>query len=473
MKKKPPLPHAFTPKAYKGRKAVVLGLGKSGLAAARLLARKGFRVFVSDLRPRRDLRAAAAKLPAGVKWEAGGHSDKLLGFDFAVKSPGIAHHAPILAKLREAGLPVFSEVEVALAFAPAVRVVAVTGTNGKTTTATMTAAAFRSGRKRVHLLGNIGETVAGSVSKLKKGDTVVLEVSSYQLEDSRSFKPDAAALLNVTSDHLDHHGSMQAYREAKARVFRRQDRGDFCVFNADDPLSLGLTRECRARKLFFSRSPSNRVDAWMEKGKIRLRLPGEKKVHRIAPPKIPGTHNLENAMAAALLACCQGVKPAAVAKAFKNFKPVEHRLEDLGKIGPLFCLNDSKATNVDSTIAALRSLDDRAGKMLLVLGGLQKPGGFKALRPHIENRVKAVLAIGNAAQKIEEDLQGVTHVFPCGTLKQAVEVAYQIGLKGESLVLSPACASFDQFKDYEARGDSFRALAQSLAGAKAAIGRRS
>jgi UDP-N-acetylmuramoylalanine--D-glutamate ligase len=459
---KPLLPHAFSPKAYKGRKAAVLGLGRSGLAAARLLARKGFRVFVSDSRPRRELRDAAKKLPPKAKWEAGGHSDKLLACDFVVKSPGIPHHAPILAKLRAAGLPVFSEVEVALAFAPAARVVAVTGTNGKTTTATMTAACFKSGRKRVHLLGNIGETVSGSVSKIKKGDTLVLEVSSYQLEDSRHFKPDASALLNVTSDHLDHHGTMQAYLEAKARVFRRQGRTEFCVFNADDALSLGLTRECRARKLFFSRTPSNRVSAWMEKGKIHLRLPGEKKTHKIPPPKIPGRHNEENAMAAALLAACQGVQPKAIATAFKNFRSVEHRLEDLGKVGNLLCLNDSKATNVDSTIAALRSLDDRAGKMLLVLGGLQKPGGFKALRPHIENKVKAVLAIGNAAPKIEEDLQGVTHVFPCGTLDQAVQVAYQIGQKGESLVLSPACASFDQYDSFEHRGRVFKELVKKL-----------
>ncbi len=459
---RPLLDHAFTPKAYKGRKAVVLGLGRSGLAAAKLLARKGFRVFVSDSRPRRELRDIANKLPEKIKWEAGGHSDRILDHHFIVKSPGIPHHAPILAKARAAGMPVFSEVEVALSFAPKVRVVAVTGTNGKTTTATMTAAAFKSARKKVHLLGNIGQTVSGSISKLKKGDTVVLEVSSYQLEDSRHFKPDAAAIINVTSDHLDHHGSMQAYMEAKARIFRRQDRDNFAVFNADDALSLGFTRECRARKLFFSRTPSNRTAAWLEKGKINLRLQGEKKTHKIPPPKIPGEHNLENAMAAALLAACQGVKPTAIAKAFKNFKSVEHRLEDVGKVGKLLCLNDSKATNVDSSIAALRSLDDRAGKILLILGGLQKPGGFKALRPHIENRVKAVFAIGNAVGKIEEDLQGVTHVFPCTTLEQAVQVAYQIGQKGDSLVLSPACASFDQFDSFEHRGDVFKSLVKKI-----------
>ncbi|PCI37331.1 MAG: UDP-N-acetylmuramoyl-L-alanine--D-glutamate ligase [Elusimicrobia bacterium] len=459
---RPLLAHAFTPKAYKGRKAVVLGLGKSGLAAAKLLARKGFRVFVSDSRPRRELRDIAKKLPASVRWEAGGHSDKILDHHFIVKSPGIPHHTPILAKAREAGMPVFSEVEVALAFAPKIKVIAVTGTNGKTTTATMTAAAFKSGRKKVHLLGNIGETVSGSVSKLRKGDTVILEVSSYQLEDSRYFKPDAAAILNITSDHLDHHGSMQAYVEAKTRIFRRQDHDNFCIFNTDDPLSFGLTRECRARKIFFSRTPTNRSAAWLEKKKICLRMHGEKKTHKIAPPKIPGAHNLDNAMAAALLAACQGVKPAAIAKAFKNFKSVEHRLEDIGKVGNLLCLNDSKATNVDSTIAALRSLDDRAGKILLVLGGVQKPGGFKALRPHIETRVKAVFAIGNAAPKIEEDLQGVTHVFPCGTLEQAVQVAYQIGQKGESLVLSPACASFDQFESFGHRGRAFKDLVKKF-----------
>ncbi|MFH1723352.1 MAG: UDP-N-acetylmuramoyl-L-alanine--D-glutamate ligase [Elusimicrobiota bacterium] len=456
---KAPLPRdRFDPRAYAKKKAAVLGLGRSGFHTARLLARKGFRVFVSDLRPRKDLRALAAELPPKVKWEAGKHSEKLLSCDFAVKSPGIPHSAPVLRRLREAGVPVFSEIEVALAFCPADEVVAVTGTNGKTTTASLTAAAFSAAKRRVHLAGNIGEALSASVGKVRKADTLVIEVSSYQLEDSRHFRPAAAAILNITRDHLDHHGDMSAYMDAKARIYRRQDRRHVCVFNAADPLTMGLARDCRSRKLFFSHDPSTRSSAWIEEGKIAVRLPGEKKASKIEPPKLPGAHNLDNAMAAALLALCRGVKPAAVSKGFKSFRGVEHRLEDCGRRGPLFCINDSKATNIDSTLVALRSLEDRAGGILLILGGLQKGGGFKALRPPIERLVKAVLAVGSAGPKIEEDLQGVAHVFPCATIEQAVSVAFQIGQKGETLLLSPACASFDQFRDFEERGRRFKDL---------------
>lgn len=457
---RPELPkHRFDAKVYARKRACVLGMGRSGFEAARLLARKGFKVLVSDARPRRELRDLAAKLPGKVKWEGGGHSDRVLKAHFAVKSPGIPSHAPVLGRLRDAGIPIFSELEVALAFAPEVDVVAVTGTNGKTTTAAMTASVFKAARKKVHLLGNVGMALSGSVNKLRKGHVLVLEVSSYQLEDSRHFKPDAAVILNITSDHIDHHGSMDAYVEAKARVFRQFDRSRTCVFNAADPLTLGLSRRCRGRKLFFGHETSTRTAAWLEKGKIHLHLPGEKKVSKVAPPKLPGSHNIENAMGAALVAAARGVTPAAIAKGFKSFRGVEHRIEECGSLGGMLCINDSKATNTDSTIAALRSVGpDHSGKILLILGGLHKGGGFGSLRPLIERHVKGVLSIGSASRKIEEDLQGAADVFPCENLETAVQVAGQIGREGEVLLLSPACASFDQFKSFEDRGTRFKEL---------------
>ncbi|HVE14107.1 MAG TPA: UDP-N-acetylmuramoyl-L-alanine--D-glutamate ligase [Elusimicrobiota bacterium] len=454
-----PLPQdRFDPKAFARKRACVLGMGRSGLAAARLLARKGFSVFVSEARPRKDLKDAARKLPPRARWEGGGHSDRVLECGFAVKSPGMLPSAPVLAKLRAAGIPVFSELEVALAFCPPAEIVAITGTNGKTTTTALAAACFKAGRRRVHVAGNVGDAVSGEVAKVRKGDTLVLEVSSYQLEDSRHFKPDAAVILNVTSDHLDHHGSMEAYIAAKARVFREQDRSRHCVFNASEPLSGSLARSCRARKLFFGHAPSTLCAAWLEGGKISVRMPGEKKPVRLTPPPIPGAHNLDNAMAAALLAFARGVPTAAVQKAFRAFRGVEHRIEDCGVMAGIRCVNDSKATNVDSTLAALRSLPSPDKRILLILGGLAKPGGFKPLRGPVEANVKAVLTIGSAAPKIEEDLAGAAHAFPCETLEAAVRVARQIGQKGDTLLLSPACASFDQFRDFEDRGQRFKEL---------------
>lgn len=455
-----PGPERFDPAAFKGKTACVLGLGRSGLAAARLLSRKGFRVLASDSRPRRELRAAAARLPRGARWEGGGHSDKVLRCAFAVKSPGIPRHAPVLEKLAGAGIPVFSELEVAVSLHPGREIVAVTGTNGKTTTVHLTAAVFKAARRRARMAGNVGAPLCEEAAKTRRGDTLVVEASSYQLEDSRWFRPASAALLNLTPDHLDHHGGMDAYLKAKARIFLRQGPDDDCIFNAADPLVMRLSRECPSRRLLFSLSPSAGASAWVEGGKILLRLPGEKTPTAVEPPRIPGDHNLENAMAAALLARSRGVPVSAVRRAFRAFRGVEHRIEDCGKVRGMSFINDSNATNVDSTLAALKSLSDRSGKILLVLGGLAKPGGFAGLRGPVERQVKAVLTIGSAAEAVEEALRGAAHCFPCGTLEEAVRTALKIGLPGETLLLSPACASFDQFSDFEDRGRAFKRLAE-------------
>jgi UDP-N-acetylmuramoylalanine--D-glutamate ligase len=444
----------FDPKAFRGKRACVLGLGRSGLGAARLLRRKGWSVLVHDAKPRKGL-PLAERLPRGIVLECAGRSEKAPRCGFAVKSPGILPAAPILERLREASVPVFSEIEVALAFCPSREVIAVTGTNGKTTTAHMTAALLRAARRRVHLLGNVGVPLSRGVGKVREGDAVVLEVSSYQLEDSSDFRPAAAALLNITSDHVDHHGSMEAYISAKARVFQGMDPEGVCVFNADDPLAFSLSRRASSRKLFFSRTPSAIASAWLQDGGIAVRLPGGGKTLLLPRPGLPGEHNADNAMAAALLALSAGVPARAAARGLRAFRGVEHRIEDCGRVRGLRCINDSKGTNVDSTIVALQSVP---GPILLILGGLAKPGGFAALRPLVERCVKGVLTIGSAAAKIEADLEGAAPIFPCRTMETAVSTALRIARKGDALLLSPACASMDQFRDYEHRGEVFKSL---------------
>jgi UDP-N-acetylmuramoylalanine--D-glutamate ligase len=452
---------SFMPKAYKGKKAAILGLGKSGLAAARLLKAKGFAVFVSDKRPRKEVKAALGRLAASVTYEGGGHSERLNKAGFAVKSPGLPAHAPVLAQLREAHVPVFSELEIALAYCPSSDVVAITGTNGKTTTTALAADIFRLGLprgRRALVAGNIGLPVSDEAPKAKSKDVVVLEVSSYQLEDSRSFHPKAAALLNITADHVDHHGSMQAYIEAKAKVFAEQGKDDFCVFNAEDPLVLKLSRRCHGRRLYFGRKGAY-SHAWVEAGKIKVRLPDQKKETTFMPPDLPGAHNLENAMAAILLGLGWGLKPASIQKALKAFKGVEHRIEEAGTVRGIRCVNDSKATNVDSTMVALKTFAKK--NVLLILGGLHKGSPYKPLQPLIESVVKGILTIGSAAAKVEEDLSGWAPIFPCGDLKTAVDTGLRIGEPGDVLLLSPACASFDQFRDFEDRGDQFKALVKA------------
>ncbi len=450
---------SFQPKAFKGKKACVIGLGRSGLACARLLARKGFSVLGSDSRPRAEIKAQAGRLPAAVAIEGGGHSERVLKCAFAVKSPGLPPSLEVFRRLKEAGVPVFSELEVALAFAKTKDVIAITGTNGKTTTATLTRDIFAEGLprgRRALLCGNIGVPLSESVLSAGPKDTLIVESSSYQLEDSRFFQPKASAVLNVTADHLDHHGSMARYIDAKARAFRDQGAQDACVFNAQDPIVVKLSRRCRSRKLFFGHK--GHVHAWEEGGRIHAKLPGQKKEAVFTPPKLPGRHNLENAMAAILLGLARGIKPAAVQKALKAFKGVEHRLEEAGTVGGLRCINDSKATNVDSTIVALRCLDGAGKNVLLILGGLHKGSPYTTLKPFLETTVKCVLTIGSAARLIEENLQGLVPIFPCGDLATAVKTARTVGSKGDILLLSPGCASFDQFRDYEDRGRAFKGL---------------
>jgi UDP-N-acetylmuramoylalanine--D-glutamate ligase len=455
----------FQPKQFKGKKACVIGLGKSGQAVAKLLAKKGFKVFGSDTRPKKELKAALKRLPSSVSWEGGGHSDRVLKCAFAVKSPGLPPHLPVFNKFRGAGIPIFSELEIALTFSKCREIIAITGTNGKTTTTAMVADIFRKGLPRGRkalVCGNIGIPISEMAPKAGAKDVLVMEASSYQLEDSRHFHPQAAAILNITADHIDHHGTMNRYIEAKAKIFREQSSSDACVFNADDPILMKLARRCPGRRLYFGTKGHGPVNSWADKGKITVKLPGSKKDITLTPPALPGRHNLENAMAAALLSLSRGIKPAAIQAAFKAFKGVEHRIEEAGVHHGLRCVNDSKATNVDSTMVALKAFAEAAGgrapNILLILGGLHKGLPYTPLKTWIEKTVKGILTIGAAARKVEEDLSGVIPIFPCGDLKTAVETAFKIGSKGDVLLLSPACASFDQFKDFEDRGRQFKEL---------------
>lgn len=459
----------FDPKsARRGSLAGVLGLGRSGLSVAKLLAKKGFKVLGSDSRPHADLQKSLKGLPKAMKWEWNGHSDRLLKCAFVVKSPGLKPDLDILRRLAEKKIPVFSELEIALAYSKAKAVVSITGTNGKSTTTALTHAIFKAGlpRGRKAILGgNIGMPISTAAPAAKPQDVLIIECSSYQLEDSRHFEPRAAAILNATADHLDHHGSMEAYLAAKAKVFREQGPGDACVFNADDPIVYKLSRSCPSTRLYFGLKAPH-VHAWEEGGRLHFRLPVWKKTAVLAPPKLPGRHNLENAMAAGLLAFARSIKPAAVRKAFKAFKGIEHRIEPCGTARGVACFNDSKATNVDSTLVALKAFEPGGRRLLLILGGLHKGSSYAPLKPWLEKTVKGVFTIGSAARRIEIDLSGSAHVFACGDLAAAVTAALQVAQKGDVLLLSPACASFDQFSDYAERGRRFKALVAAAAGAK-------
>jgi UDP-N-acetylmuramoylalanine--D-glutamate ligase len=453
----------FIPERFKGGKALVIGAGKSGVACANLLAAKGFRVLLSDGKKKTELKARLAGLSRRVQLEAGGHTRAVFSCAFAVKSPGLPRSSPLIKSLRKQGIPVFSEIETALAFSRASRLLAVTGTNGKTTATTLLGeimnAALRP-RARALVCGNVGIPAAQSAPKARPGDAVVMEVSSYQLEDSTHIKPDAACVLNITPDHLDHHGGMAAYVKAKEKVFRYQDKTACCVFNYDDKLCRRLAADCPSEALFFSsRSSGGRLAAWTKGGKLFFRMGG--RTFSARPPSLPGEHNLQNAMCAGLMALHCGAKPAHLQKVFSSFKGVEHRLEPAGRVRGITFINDSKATNVDSTAVALKAF--AGGRNIwLILGGQGKGNPYSPLIPLIRQSVKGVLTIGEDAPVIETELAGAAPLITALTVQNACRDILQLGDKGDIALFSPACASFDQFKDFEDRGRMFKSFVSTL-----------
>ncbi len=447
----------FRKEKFKGAKACVLGLGKSGRAAAALLAAHGFEVLISEESPR----AHAVSLPAGVEAETGGHSARVFDCEFWIKSPGIFPHHPLLLEAKKRKIPVFSELETALAFIPkGVRVFAVTGTNGKTTTtallgAVLTEHAARENKgRRVHICGNIGSPVSLCADQVKKGDDLVIEVSSYQLEDSTYFRPHYACILNVTPDHLDHHGGMKGYVKAKAKVFRNQRENDVLVVNGADTVCAQLVKKAKSDVLAFSTQPKHllKTDVFFDGDELIF-----SEGHQIRPPHLKGIHNVENAMAAALMALAAGVSADTIQAVFDRFEAMEHRIEQFAYHHGVTYVNDSKATNLDSTITALKSFE-KNHNIWLILGGRDKGASYEVLIPYLKDYCKCVLTIGEAMDKIEKELHGALPLTRCQTLEKAVQTAMEGARSGDIVLLSPACSSFDQFKDFEHRGKVFKQL---------------
>ncbi|OGR44811.1 MAG: UDP-N-acetylmuramoylalanine--D-glutamate ligase [Elusimicrobia bacterium GWA2_61_42] len=452
----------FTPEKFKGKRALVIGAGRSGVACANLLAGRGFDVLLTEKKKAGELKKALKDLSRRVKTETGGHTAEAFGCGFAVKSPGLSHANPLIAALKKRKIPVFSEIETALAFS-AGTLLAVTGTNGKTTTTMLLGELMKRalGRKgRALVCGNVGIPAAAVAAKARPGDAVIMEVSSYQLEDSAFLKPAAACVLNITPDHLDHHGSMAAYVKAKEKVFRFQDRGGSCVFNYEDAYCRRLAKGCPSKALFFSsRRTGGKLAAWVSGDKLFFKT--GKAAFSVRPPNLPGAHNLENAMCAGLMALSAGAAPVHLKEAFAAFKGVEHRIEPAGKARGVNFINDSKATNVDSTLVALRALGAQKN-VWLILGGLDKGNPYAPLLPLIRKSAKGVLTIGAAAPKIERELAGAAPIITALTMERACRNILQLAAPGDIALFSPACASFDQFRDFEDRGRKFKAFVRKL-----------
>ena len=455
----------------KGKKVLVVGLGKSGLAAALFLRRRGAQVTVSDIRSAESLaREIPALLEEGIMVETGGHG--LLTFrrqDLIVVSPGVPLETPELVQARNFGRPVIGELELAARFLKG-KILAITGSNGKTTTTALAGEILKMAELPTLVAGNIGVPVVELIEESTDRTWSVLEVSSFQLESTEQFRPKIAVILNITPDHLDRHGSFENYALAKEHILAAQDASDFAVLNADNPRAAEAAARSHAPVFWFSAKHPVAQGAWVEGGSVVYRAAPEAVAEVILPlARIPlkGGHNVENVLAAACAARLAGVESATIARAIERFKAVEHRLEYVATINGVEYYNDSKATNVDATEKAVAAF---AGGIHLILGGKDKGAPYTPLVPLVRERVRAIYTIGAAAARIESQLHGVVPIHPCQTLVKAVEAAASAARPGEVVVLAPACSSFDQFENYEQRGSVFKQLVLEQRGWKAQNG---
>ena len=443
-----------------GKKVLVVGLARTGIATALFCAERGARVTATESRSEPEIAEAAKKLRmAGVKLELGAHqAETFVQQDLIVPSPGVPPMMPALAAARAIGVPVWSEIELAWRFLRG-RLICITGSNGKTTTTSLIGHILETAGLPVQVAGNIGTPLISRVDISSDGSFTVVEASSFQLEFISTFRPNIAVLLNVTPDHLDRHGSVESYAAAKARMFENQMPEDAAIINADDTVAPQYA-PTGPRVFWFSREKQVASGCYVRGDEIIFRCDGEETV--LLNRKIiglRGSHNMENVLAAAAAARLAGVEPGAIAEGVRTFAGVEHRIEYVATIGGVEYFNDSKATNVDAT---LKALDAFPGNVLVILGGKDKGSDYKILRQTLRSRARMALLIGSAADKIEADLAGAIPVERVQTLERAVEHASQHAKPGDTVLLAPACASFDQFENYEHRGRVFKQLVREL-----------
>jgi UDP-N-acetylmuramoylalanine--D-glutamate ligase len=442
----------------RGKIFSIIGAARSGRSVAKLLSRHGAETFVSDAGAPENMGEARKALEAlGVPYEFGEHSARVLDADTIVLSPGVPSNAPIVKLAEVRGIRVVSEIEVASWFCSA-PMLAITGTNGKTTATTLTGRIFSDAKVRSSVGGNIGTAFSEIVEGLTQDSVAILEISSFQLDYIDQFRPKVSVMLNITPDHLDRYEhSFELYTASKMRIFRNQAEGDIVIYNSDDDVTRSHVQALNnsgVRRLPFSITQTLSEGAWVDAGSVILHTSDhDTKLIPVNEISIPGEHNLYNAMAAGLAAQAMGVPTASIRATLRNFKGVEHRLEFVADIDGVQFINDSKATNVDAVWYALRSFQSR---IVLLLGGRDKGNDYTTLDPQVKNRVRAIVAIGESAGTVSAHFTGIVPVHTAGSMAEAVRTAARVALSGDVVLLSPACASFDWFRNYEERGRVFK-----------------
>ena len=439
---------------------MVLGAGESGVGAARLAKTKGYQVFVSDKgKIKKDIKSVLTNNK--IEWEEEKHSELLiLNADKIIKSPGIPEDVPLLVKAREKGIPVISEIEFAYAYNKA-KIIAITGSNGKTTTTMLTYHLLKNGGKNVEMAGNIGTSMAGLLVD-KNPDYLVLELSSFQLDGIVDFKPDVAIILNITPDHLDRYDyKFENYVDSKMRLIMNQDKDDVLIYNIDDEV-LGAAMQklnIHSKKIPFSLSKENEYGAYIKNKTVIFNIKQKftMSLHEIA---LQGKHNSYNTMASGIAANLADIRKENIRESLSDFKNIPHRLEFVGKVNDIDFINDSKATNINSTWYALDTLK---GPIVWIVGGIDKGNNYAMIERMVAEKVKAIICLGKDNKKIKEAFEDIIEpIVEASSAEEAVNKAYYLARPGDKVVLSPACASFDLFDSYEERGDKFKAAVKSI-----------
>jgi UDP-N-acetylmuramoylalanine--D-glutamate ligase len=439
----------------RGKKVSFFGMARSGMALAKLLSSLGASVFLTEKKSEKELSSELMELrELDISYETGGHTEKAIEYkDYLVISPGVPSDLPLLDEARKKGIPIFSEIEVAFWLTEA-QIIGITGSNGKTTTANLVYEILKEDGREVSLAGNVGVPFSSIAQKISQRGIIVLELSSFQLENIEEFRPKVSAILNITPDHLDRYPDMKNYTDAKLRIFENQNEEDYAVLNWDDPVTSKLAPLSRAKSLFFSTKSELRVGSYVKNGKLVFQLNG--KIEEIIPVEdigIKGPHNLSNASAGCAICAVMQVKKESMEKALRGFKGVEHRLEEVALIDGIRFVNDSKATNVDSLYYALQSIKE---PIYLIAGGRDKGGDFNRLRELVQQKVKGLILLGEAKEKIKKVFDDLVPIYLVDSLEEGVKLGFEKAEKGDCVLLSPACASFDMFKNYEERGKLFK-----------------
>ncbi len=439
---------------FKNKHICVIGLGKSGFAASRFLHHHGANVRVTDSSDKKEVLENADFLKnLGVLVETGGHSETFVKkSDLIITSPGVSKSSLPLQIAAKIKIPVISEIELASYFCKG-RKVAVTGSNGKTTTCHLIDRIIRDAGRKSALCGNVGYSFLEAVPSIDKKTTAVIELSSFQLEDSPTFRPQVAVVLNVSRNHLDRHGSMEAYIKAKEAIFRNQRKTDCLILNYNDAIVNQMAQKTRSQVIFFSKQPiSNGVFA--RNGQIVFRKNNQEKILlNYGRLKLKGDHNLENVLAAVTVAIVLKLPMRSVQKTINSFETLEHRIESIGTLGDVHFINDSKSTTVESTVAAIKAID---GPVILIAGGRNKGALFNEIEPLLNQKVKQAVLYGESREAIASSWKSYKKYHMESDFRKAVRTAYSLAEKGDSILLSPMCTSFDQFSCFEERGEVFK-----------------